>query len=407
MTGGIRVDFSYILSTINPVTGFLLALTFFLIWKSHPERKYILNWSLGFAAGSIGYAFEFFHFFIANFRFANGVNFFLPISMLLTARGLCLRYTGGSPDRALLLTVTFCGMVASWMSFGDHNALIRGFVVSGGVAVVVGIAMNAILRATQRDKIDLSILIVLLLLVILLPVRPLLSFLIEGAPHIDAIEVTSFWAVSLKVGGLFVWIAFALLFLLRIASDLLSELNAQSVTDSLSGILNRRGFFDTAGSLVGDATPNLPVSVFLIDIDHFKKINDTYGHQVGDQVIRNVAKALHANAPETAVIGRLGGEEFAIVLPNVDRSAATAFAEALRMNLERQHHAGVSADHPVTVSIGVAQGTGHTLDELLHDADMALYKAKSSGRNKVAVNGGEAFRNQSTRLPGRLVRALP
>lgn len=401
------MDYSYILSTINPVTGFLLSLTFFLIWKNHPERKYILNWSIGFAAGSIGYAFEFFHFFIANFRFANGVNIFLPVSMLFTARGLCLRYTGDAPDRALLLAITFCSVIACWMSFGDHNAVIRGFVVSVGVAVVVIVAMNAILSSKERDRIDLSILMVLLLLAILLPVRPIVSFLIEGAPHIDAIEVTSFWAVSLKVGGLFVWIAFALLFLLRIASDLLSELNAQSVTDSLSGILNRRGFFDTAGSLVRDATPGLPVSVFLIDIDHFKKVNDTYGHQVGDQVIRNVAKALHANAPEAAVIGRLGGEEFAVVLPNTERGAAMAFAEALRMNLERQGHAGVSADHPVTVSIGLAQGTGHTLDELLHDADMALYKAKSGGRNRVAVNGSEAFRNQSTRMPGRLVRALP
>lgn len=400
------MDYSYILSTINPVTGLLLSLTFFLIWKKHPERKYILNWSIGFAAGSIGYAFEFFHFFIASFRFANGVNIFLPVSMLFTARGLCLRYSGHAPDRALLLAITFCAMIACWMSFGDHNALIRGFVVSGGVAVVMIVAMNAILRAPQRDRIDLSILAVVLLLTISLPVRPLLSFLIEGAPHIDAIEVTSFWAVSLKVGGLFVWIAFALLFLLRIASDLLSELNAQSVTDSLSGILNRRGFFDTAGSLVRDATPGLPVSVFLIDIDHFKKINDTYGHQVGDQVIRNVAKALHVNAPEAAIIGRLGGEEFAIVLPNTDRKAAMIFAEALRMNLERQGHAGVSTDHPVTVSIGLAQGTGHSLDELLHDADMALYRAKSGGRNRVAANGGEAFRNQSTRMPGRLVRAL-
>lgn len=400
------MDFTFVLSTINPVTGILLALTFFLIWKKHPEKKHVLNWSMGFAAGSIGYSFEFVHFFIANFRFSNGVNIFLPVSMLLTARGLCLRYAGESPDRLLLSAITISGIVGCWMSFGDHNALIRGSIVSAGVIVVLVVAMRAILDAPKRDSIDLSILSVLFLLTILLAFRPLATFLIEGAPHIDAIEVTSFWAVSLKVGGLFAWIAFALLFLLRVASDLLSELNAQSVTDSLSGTLNRRGFFDTAGSLVRDATPGLPVSALLIDIDHFKKVNDTYGHQVGDQVIRNVAKALHANAPEAAVIGRLGGEEFAIVLPNTDRGAAMAFAEALRMNLERQGHAGVSADHPVTVSIGLAQGTGHTLDELLHDADMALYKAKSDGRNKIAVNCGEAFRNQSTRMPGRLVRAL-
>lgn len=401
------MDYSYILSTINPVTGILLALTFFLIWRRHPEHKHILNWSLGFAAGSIGYAFEFFHFFISNFQFANGVNIFLPVSMLFTARGLCLRYAGHVPDRLLLSAITLCGMIGCWMSFGDHNALVRGTIVSGGVVVVLLVAMNAILRAPSRDGIDLSILAAIGVLVTLLVIRPVASFLIEGAPNINAVEVTSFWTVSLKVGGLFAWIAFALLFLLRIAVDLLSELNAQSVTDALSGIPNRRGFFETAIPLVRGATQNLPVSVFLIDIDHFKKINDTYGHQVGDQVIRTVARALQTSAPETAVTGRLGGEEFAIVIPNTDRAAATAFAEALRMNIEHQKHAGIEADCPATVSIGVAQGAGHALDELLHEADMALYKAKSSGRNRVVVNGGEAFRNQSTRMPGRLVRALP
>jgi len=400
------VDSSYILSTINPVIGLFLALTFYLIWRKHSEKAYILNWSLGFAAGSIGYAFEFFHFFVTSFRFANGVNIFLPISMLFTVRGVCLRYSGQAPDRILLSAITLTGVIGCWMSFGDHNALIRGSVVSGGVLVAMIVAMHAIMKAPGRDKIDLCLLLTILSLTLLLPVRPLASFLIEGAPRTDAIEVTSFWVVSLKVGGLFVWMAFAILFLLRIAADLLAELNEQSVTDSLSGILNRRGFFETAEGMVLNATPKLPVSVLLLDIDHFKKVNDSYGHQTGDEVIRNTAAVMHSNAPETAVIGRLGGEKFAMILPNTNRRTALPFAEALRMSIERQSHSGVSADHPITASIGLAEGTGGPLEELLHDADIALYKAKNGGRNQVGTVGAEAFKGHSMRTPGRLVRAL-
>lgn len=400
------MDSSYILSTINPVIGFLLSLTFFLIWKKHSDKTYILNWSLGFAAGSIGYAFEFFHFFIANFRFDNGVNIFLPISVLFTVRGVCLRYCGQAPDRILLSVITLTGIVACWMSVGNHNALIRGLAISSGVAIALIVAMHAMMRAPNRGRIDLCIFLTMLSLTVLLPVRPFVSFLIEGAPKIDAIEVTSFWVVSLKVAGLYAWVTFAILFLLRIAADLLAELNERSVTDALSGILNRRGFFEAAETLVRCATPKLPVSVLLLDIDHFKKVNDTYGHQIGDQVIRNVADMMHFNGPETAVIGRLGGEEFAMVLPNTGRRAAFAFAEALRMSIHQQSHSDIPADHPITVSIGLAEGTGGPLEELLHDADIALYKAKNGGRNQVGTVGAEAFRGHTMRTPGRLVRAL-
>lgn len=400
------MDSSYILSTINPVIGFLLSLTFFLIWKKQSGKTYILNWALGFAAGSIGFAFEFFHFFIANFRFANGVNIFLPISVLFTVRGVCLRYTGQAPDRLLLSVITVTGIVACWMSFGDQNALIRGLAVSTGIAMALIVAMHAMMKAPTWNRIDLCIFLTMLSLTILLAARPFASFLIEGAPNIDAIGVTSFWVVSLKVAGLYAWMTFAILFLLRIAADMLAELHEQSVTDSLSGILNRRGFFEIAGAMTRDATPKLPYSVLLLDIDHFKKVNDTYGHQIGDQVIRNVADMMHSNAPETAVIGRLGGEEFAIVLPNTGRRAAFAFAEALRMSIHQQSHSGIPEDHPITVSIGLAEGTGGPLEELLHDADIALYKAKNGGRNQVGMVGAEAFRGHTMRTPGRFVRAL-
>ena len=177
----------------------------------------------------------------------------------------------------------------------------------------------------------------------------------------------------------------------------LAELHEQSVTNALSGILNRCGFFEIAGTMVHDATSKLPYSVLLLDIDHFKKVNDTFGHQIGDQVIRNVADMMHSNAPETAVIGRLGGGEFAIVLPNTGRRAAFAFAEALRMSIYRQSHSGIPEEHPITVSIGLAEGTGGQLEELLHDADMPYTRprmaavTRSGGRSRGIQRAHNAY----------------
>jgi len=381
------VDSSYILSTINPVVGLLFALTFLLIWRQQPHSAHILSWSLGFAAGSVGFAFEFFHYFIPYFQFANGVNIFLPVSVLFSVRGLCLRYTGRAPDRLLLSITTLTGIFAIWISFVDQYALGRGLLISSGIALMLTVGMHSMMGLKTRDKIDLGIFSAISLLTIMLLARPFASFLIEGAPKIDAIKVTSFWAVSLKVMGLYAWLVFAILFMLRIAADLLAELQKQSITDSLSGILNRGGFLAAAESVVLAATPTLPVSVLLLDIDHFKKVNDNYGHRAGDQVIREMAKLMRSSAPESAIIGRLGGEEFAMVLPNTSSAAAFAFGEALRASFGLLEHAGFAASHPVTVSIGLVEGTGGCLEDLIHEADVALYKAKDTGRNQVIIAG--------------------
>lgn len=396
------MDSSYILSTINPVVGLLFALTFFLIWRQQPDRIHILHWATAFSLGSIGFSFEFLNYFNPMFRLSDGANIFVPICVLLIARGLCLRYTGRAPTRLMVLILGATYITACWVNFVHQSAFGRGLAVSIGIVALLSVATGAMLKYRARDKIDLGILLTLLSAAILVLSRPVLSFFIEGPPKIGVIEDTSFWAVSLKVAGLYCLLVFAILFMLRIAADLLEDLNQQSVTDSLSGLLNRRGIFAAAETLALEATSALPISVLLLDIDHFKRVNDNYGHQTGDKVIRTLADLMRSSAPESAMVGRLGGEEFAIFLPNTGSMAALAFAEALRTSIRLQDHAGIPATHPVTVSIGVTEGTGEDLELLLHLADIGLYKAKDSGRDQVQMSGraplGEHGRRRSTKL---------
>jgi diguanylate cyclase (GGDEF)-like protein len=154
-----------------------------------------------------------------------------------------------------------------------------------------------------------------------------------------------------------------------------------ATTDALTGVANRRHFTDHAADRIALARrDNQRLAAMMIDIDHFKKINDTYGHAVGDAVIRSVADTLRANLRDPDILCRYGGEEFAI-LTGLDPLEA---GERLRRAIKQTGVAGPSGPVAVTVSIGVAElSSADGLDALLGRADAALYRAKESGRDQV------------------------
>jgi diguanylate cyclase (GGDEF)-like protein len=153
-------------------------------------------------------------------------------------------------------------------------------------------------------------------------------------------------------------------------------------TDELTGLLNRRGFFAAAHQLVArQAAKREPVSVLMFDLDHFKSINDRFGHRVGDEALRLFASTAGSNMRAADVIGRFGGEEFVAMLPGNLADATTA---AERMRMAFRAAAGTVADCRLdaTVSIGAASG-GIDVASLIASADAALYRAKTNGRNRV------------------------
>lgn len=159
-------------------------------------------------------------------------------------------------------------------------------------------------------------------------------------------------------------------------------------SDQLTGVANRRALFETAElEFARYARKPRDISLLILDIDHFKKINDTYGHPAGDQVIRRLALVLVKSVRSIDVVARLGGEEFAVFLPSTDITMASEIARRIRENIraERVH----AADHTIEfqVSIGVAQVGKEidNLDALIGAADEALYDAKRGGRDRVCV----------------------
>lgn len=165
------------------------------------------------------------------------------------------------------------------------------------------------------------------------------------------------------------------------------ELNALANTDGLTGLLNARAAHERLAIEMENAhSVHAPLSCLLIDIDHFKKINDTYGHPFGDAVLARVAAVLRRQVRRLDMVGRLGGEEFLVIMPGTKQEAAQAAAERIRSAMEREPFAQGETSVQVTVSLGVVRFPAAGLrskDDLLRAVDEALYAAKSAGRNRV------------------------
>lgn len=172
--------------------------------------------------------------------------------------------------------------------------------------------------------------------------------------------------------------------------ELSKRLDRLAHRDELTGLLNRRAILGGARNILAlAARQRWPVSFILVDVDHFKSINDTWGHAAGDGVLRSIANIMEARIRDSDLIGRIGGEEFLIVLPETDREGACVLAETLRAGVEADMQAFLGdPDNRITVSLGVAvteAPAAHEVDIYLMQADEALYASKRGGRNRVTV----------------------
>jgi two-component system, cell cycle response regulator len=186
---------------------------------------------------------------------------------------------------------------------------------------------------------------------------------------------------------------------LRAADRLTSmqrDLIKYATTDSLTGLLNRRAFFGDGAEACRGAGPGKPLSAIMFDIDHFKRVNDTHGHEAGDFVLASLGETVMTASD--GIVGRLGGEEFCL-LESCDLGDAIEVAECVRRSLKALHfpQRGLSG---ITCSFGVAEWeSGDTIDRILRRADMAMYEAKSRGRDRVIAADSFAVSDRSEDRP--------
>jgi diguanylate cyclase (GGDEF)-like protein len=216
-------------------------------------------------------------------------------------------------------------------------------------------------------------------------VRTIGISLVEGHIVDRAQYVGSLTWLVLNFSAAFFALLFALTLAYMVVLDAMQDLRAESMTDLLSGLLNRRGFEEHGRKALAHAGGiGVPAALLICDIDHFKSVNDRFGHACGDQVITAFGRCLSDAAGGEHVTARIGGEEFAVVLAGANLKTGRLFAEAVRNACSTLKISGLPEDCAVTASFGVAEmQAGEDLTSLMRRADAALYEAKRRGRDRV------------------------
>jgi diguanylate cyclase (GGDEF)-like protein len=170
------------------------------------------------------------------------------------------------------------------------------------------------------------------------------------------------------------------------AIEHIKEIKDASNRDYLTNIHNRRYFYDVGQKLFENSKrKNITITVAMIDIDYFKKVNDQYGHDAGDLVLKNVAHVMQSRFRASDIVSRLGGEEFCILACNMEPESTIEIFEQLRKTIEESEIISGKNIIKATISIGICNKSMDTLDDLIKYADQMLYKAKETGRNRVVI----------------------
>lgn len=290
-----------------------------------------------------------------------------------------------NPPWLLLAVAVFASLLLN-LSILDmpRASFVRNLLYQAPYAVIQAIGVGVILANPRKRALDLALLVIYFISALHFLAKPVLAMLIGSGAAPQAYMGSTYAAVSQTVGAVLL-IANGLMMLLIIIRDVMADMTARSETDTLSTLLNRRGFEDRGDkALTLAARSGVPAVMIVADLDHFKQINDTYGHAAGDEVIAAFAAVLRDCAPPHAVLGRLGGEEFAAFLPGANLATGRLYAETVRNAFRAGPRGHLGVDRTVSASFGVAQFVpSDHLSDLLRRADAALYQAKTDGRDCV------------------------
>ncbi|QDM41965.1 GGDEF domain-containing protein [Altererythrobacter sp. TH136] len=297
-----------------------------------------------------------------------------------------------SPPRAAITAIWIASLVTTPVIFTlPYGSGLRTLLYQLPYAVMQFFVGWVIFRSRQRQPLDLLLMALSSLAALLYLLKPAVAWFVGTARTPQDYMASTYAAISQSSASVTL-IALALVLLLVMMRDATAEMAAQSQTDPLSGVLNRRGLEVHGAQMLAEAQrQGKQLTLITADLDHFKAVNDTFGHTAGDEVIVQFAARLSEAAGEDGIVARLGGEEFAVLLAKTDLSAGRRFAEALRQSLSTQPLLGLGIGQTVTASFGVAQmASDDTLYELSHRSDTALCKAKAGGRDRVHLALKEA-----------------
>ncbi|MEM1195954.1 MAG: GGDEF domain-containing protein [Pseudomonadota bacterium] len=368
---------------INPVMALIFSIGALLIWRRDTRQIYIIGMAI--APFSLGVSFTLNHYFVIENALAIRMttSFFAFVAVIALVWSACARLGKPAP---LLIWITGAVVSLGLMALSEPSRDVIPWVFLVNVYCGVIFVMGALLLSEARspEPMDRATIWVFSAIAAQFFARPVLVYMLSGPMSSDAYRDSAGHAAYIVTGS----ISMVLLAGVLMGSamvDLMKALKDAARTDSLSGLVLRDAFEEGAAEMFARAkAENAPVSVIVADIDHFKRVNDLWGHPAGDKAIARLGEVFTRTIRSTDMAGRIGGEEFCVLVWRCPEDAAGRLAERLRVQFAQERHEGIEPDIRLTASFGVAAwNAGESYASVYERADEAMYRAKRSGRNRV------------------------
>ncbi|MFW1799927.1 GGDEF domain-containing protein [Acinetobacter nematophilus] len=295
-----------------------------------------------------------------------------------SAYAMALRKNGNAHN---LLAVVLTGLTLPFLiyfSYVDEQLWVRMLILNLAIAMIESLVLPSLFKDYQhRDWLNKLVDYSYLFIVLYTFARSVIVYCCLQNVQTNML-VDSVWWLMMLAASILLSLWFAIIVVGTLVRDIILKLNDDRSRDPLTHLLNRRGFYDAAKTSLIDLSQT-QYFLLMCDVDHFKKINDTYGHLIGDQILQRVSNLVSQNVGKEDLVGRFGGEEFIVLLHVANAEIAYEIAEKIRISIENEVFS--SKNIVLTASFGLVQVQYRNLALGIESADKCLYAAKRAGRN--------------------------
>ena len=372
-----------ILGLLPPLMALSFAATFILLWRIGKLRRHVLGYGIAFALSAAGFLLT--HFLDSgSFYVFHVTQAFYAAGSVVMLAAVCERAGQRLHLGSMLVVYLLSAVVLAVAVAFSNDVGPRLIIANMGYGVMFAMGVATLLTARRRGMIDMAIIAVMAVQAIDFLIRPTMTLMFEQTIPTEVYRDSVYYSLIGLVLGV-KGMTMALVLVGATIAEWTTLLRESGERDPLTGLHNRGSFEKTMRSLLPRAQmEGRSLSLVVADIDHFKQVNDIWGHQAGDQAITGFAKLIARMVRTCDTAGRVGGEEFCVAVWNCDNEPALRLADRIRQAFAGIKHDGLNEDIRLTASFGVATARpGESYEQIFSRADAALYRAKSSGRNRV------------------------
>ncbi len=377
------------------IVSLMISIIFYMAWKTLGEKPWALRWAMTFVASTIYWlahlCANYFPSHETYWLTANAVGFAM---ITLALRGHCERSQCQYLPKNLWPVSILIYTGVMWTTLVTPHAGLSAAILPVVSAVTLLLSAAMIIRHRPQTR-SAEWASAITMVVFALGQFPAAAFAYGLGPNSDVVMPLMFShpSILLVPAG---YIGMAMFVIFMLASDLYEDMKEIAVRDQLTRLFNRRGFGEQGSIAFANARrADQVVSVIAADIDHFKSVNDEFGHGIGDEALQHFATLLSDNRRVEDIVARIGGEEFVLVLPGTDIREATAIADELCIRMATSPMVTDGRQIVMTSSFGVAALSKQDtcLTDIVIKADRALYRSKRAGRNRVDLESSQIMRN--------------